>query len=246
MESNTKKWKSTEELQSDTCYFRKQGKYVHDGVTKNKYVHDDQSFNNPLDYEYEVATTQLSITSLLASPERDYVITNKGEHVPIHKLEDKVQFSRIVGKRIIPLYQNYYDASQAINCFFYGHCDGLVAFDRDGTLVRIKQRLEIGKNVFPFNEFDDMENEFDDMEDEVLPLVEEFFSEQLRILVICHRHPFDDSNKKDNVLEPEAIPFEYISYSVLIYAKVVYVLKWSEDLNDSWSLRQSRYISVTF
>ncbi|KAL1816022.1 probable nucleoredoxin 1 [Daucus carota subsp. sativus] len=43
-----------------------------------------------LDHEDYVTMEQLSVSTLLASPQRDYVITNKGDQVPLHKLEDKV------------------------------------------------------------------------------------------------------------------------------------------------------------
>lgn len=40
--------------------------------------------------EDDKATKQPSLQTLLGSPERDYLISNKGEKVPIHTLEDKV------------------------------------------------------------------------------------------------------------------------------------------------------------
>ncbi|KAL6579412.1 hypothetical protein OROMI_009628 [Orobanche minor] len=43
-----------------------------------------------LNYEDDVARMSGSLKTLLTSPERDYVITNKREQVPVHKLEDKV------------------------------------------------------------------------------------------------------------------------------------------------------------
>ncbi|XP_074377658.1 putative nucleoredoxin 1 [Apium graveolens] len=43
-----------------------------------------------LDTEDDVARISGSLETLLSSPESDYVITNKGEQVPGHKLEDKV------------------------------------------------------------------------------------------------------------------------------------------------------------
>ncbi|XP_074345760.1 putative nucleoredoxin 1 isoform X1 [Apium graveolens] len=43
-----------------------------------------------LDSEDDIITMQPSLKSLLASPQRDYIISNTGEKVPIHTLEDKV------------------------------------------------------------------------------------------------------------------------------------------------------------
>lgn len=43
-----------------------------------------------LDAEDDAAVQQPSLMTLLGSPQRDYVITNKGEKVPIHSLEEKV------------------------------------------------------------------------------------------------------------------------------------------------------------
>lgn len=43
-----------------------------------------------LDSEDEVTAKQPSLKSLLVSPQRDFVISNNGEKVPIHTLEDKV------------------------------------------------------------------------------------------------------------------------------------------------------------
>ncbi|KAK1385207.1 hypothetical protein POM88_022942 [Heracleum sosnowskyi] len=79
-----------------------------------------------LDSEDDIITMQPSLKNLLASPQRDYVISNTGEKVPIHTLEDKlemlcspttvfgrkdgsqVQFSHFAGKRVLIYIESVY------------------------------------------------------------------------------------------------------------------------------------------
>lgn len=77
-----------------------------------------------------------------------------------------------------PPFSNASDAGKVMRRLFYYGENGLVAFDRDGRIVRMTRRLAVGKMVFPF--FD-----AEKMEDEVLQDMQEDLYEPLETLLCC-------------------------------------------------------------